>query len=801
MHRVLQSAIILFSVFTFGLSQTNSLREANGTLIGTSPNGYNLVRSETSPITRLDDKIAISLKMSDGAPPSVLALAYSENFGESWEYMGSWNGPMYSSTIAHENSPMMFYNRDYQAEYSFDIFGWGGGLVNEGPFPTAPSDMSITLPTYSRDFAGNDFFNVAITDLRRGNGWDPPPSRDHYITHSDCGGSWEGGDNPLVWSDFSPILVEEEFISGGVDTILTSPGNMDVNGSGIGYYAVSAYWSNPLENANHTIYFKRTEDFGANWSGWYYISDETLGTYFTDVFPDSVLSSETNEWSFLPPEWSPFVLSELEILADPEGNLHVFAGVVPSDGRELILNWSSDNGLYHFLIDNNSFVDSSGALPVSINFIGSLDALLKPNELYVQGPGWNYANVTYSAAYDIEHHDVLYVVYHNITTAESSEQYLDLYGAYSTNGGRNWSTPIDMSSTPTRELDESDPHIFREAQDGAIFLNYQILNWDILYDWSKEDHPHDIYYWEYNFNLSPEQLNHAPELQNIANQEMLEDNELALTIPVVDIDGDILSFLATSLQDSINLTIADGVLNIDPFLDWSGTGEIIVEVADNFVSVRDTFLITVTPVSDPPSEFLPLQPENHATGLSQSPSFLWEESVDPDPFDFATYTLQIATDSAFSNLAYEMDTELSLEHEITEVLYNDSEYWWRVIATDTELLTTESVRYSFTVGYVSIEDHATLPSDFVLNQNFPNPFNPSTTLMYGIPDYTSVSLFIYDLRGNIVRTIETSNQEAGWYEYVWNGLRDDGQSVSAGLYLTRLQAGSYTKTVKMLYLK
>ncbi len=98
-------------------------------------------------------------------------------------------------------------------------------------------------------------------------------------------------------------------------------------------------------------------------------------------------------------------------------------------------------------------------------------------------------------------------------------------------------------------------------------------------------------------------------------------------------------------------------------------------------------------------------------------------------------------------------------------------------------------------------DQNEIPASFSLKQNYPNPFNPSTTIRYGLPEDVAVSLVIYDMRGNTVKTIDSGSQTAGWYEHTWNGLDETGRPVPTGLYLTRLQAGSYTKTIKMLYLK
>ena len=109
-----------------------------------------------------------------------------------------------------------------------------------------------------------------------------------------------------------------------------------------------------------------------------------------------------------------------------------------------------------------------------------------------------------------------------------------------------------------------------------------------------------------------------------------------------------------------------------------------------------------------------------------------------------------------------------------------------------------------------------IPQSIFLNQNFPNPFNPSTTLRYRLPEEASVSLIIYDIRGNTIRTYTSETKAAGWHEKVWNGIDESGQPVSPGLYFTRLQvadpttaaiggvpggAGSCCQTIKMVCLQ
>lgn len=98
-------------------------------------------------------------------------------------------------------------------------------------------------------------------------------------------------------------------------------------------------------------------------------------------------------------------------------------------------------------------------------------------------------------------------------------------------------------------------------------------------------------------------------------------------------------------------------------------------------------------------------------------------------------------------------------------------------------------------------DQKLFPKDFVLEQNYPNPFNPSTTLSYELPEASDISLIIYDVRGKIVRTIESGHLAAGRYTYVWNGLDSENSPVSTGVYFAQLGSESGTQTTKMVYLK
>lgn len=89
-----------------------------------------------------------------------------------------------------------------------------------------------------------------------------------------------------------------------------------------------------------------------------------------------------------------------------------------------------------------------------------------------------------------------------------------------------------------------------------------------------------------------------------------------------------------------------------------------------------------------------------------------------------------------------------------------------------------------------------------LHPCYPNPFNPSTTISYELTDPAVVNLTVYDVAGQLVRTLvaaETSG--AGRHEVVWNGRDETGRNVAAGVYFYRLDAGGYSETRRMALVK
>ena len=94
-----------------------------------------------------------------------------------------------------------------------------------------------------------------------------------------------------------------------------------------------------------------------------------------------------------------------------------------------------------------------------------------------------------------------------------------------------------------------------------------------------------------------------------------------------------------------------------------------------------------------------------------------------------------------------------------------------------------------------------LHHSFYLDNNYPNPFNPVTTLRYDLSENSLVTITIYDMLGRKVKTLINQTQDAGYKSIIWNATNDYGKPVSAGIYLYQIQAGDYISTKKMVLLK
>jgi cytoskeletal protein CcmA (bactofilin family) len=104
-------------------------------------------------------------------------------------------------------------------------------------------------------------------------------------------------------------------------------------------------------------------------------------------------------------------------------------------------------------------------------------------------------------------------------------------------------------------------------------------------------------------------------------------------------------------------------------------------------------------------------------------------------------------------------------------------------------------------GLPSYSENAAIPAAYALDQNYPNPFNPTTTIRFGLPEASEVTLKIFNIRGQLVRTLASGGFDAGYHQIQWNATNENGVKVSSGMYFYQIQAKDFQQVKKLLLLK
>jgi hypothetical protein len=173
----------------------------------------------------------------------------------------------------------------------------------------------------------------------------------------------------------------------------------------------------------------------------------------------------------------------------------------------------------------------------------------------------------------------------------------------------------------------------------------------------------------------------------------------------------------------------------------------------------------------------------------------WDASEDED---FQYYIVEKAADSLFQTDQY--GTYTTAETYFVDTEYETGLVYYRVSAVDHA---GNEGEYSEVVStsILGTDEEYLIPTEFALRQNFPNPFNPVTTLRYDLPQQSFVSLKIYDIRGRLISVLVNNVQPAGFHSVLWKGTNANAEPVSAGMYLYTIEAEGYQKTRKMVLLK
>lgn len=183
-----------------------------------------------------------------------------------------------------------------------------------------------------------------------------------------------------------------------------------------------------------------------------------------------------------------------------------------------------------------------------------------------------------------------------------------------------------------------------------------------------------------------------------------------------------------------------------------------------------------------------ISPVNGAKNVIKTPSLSWNPSANA-----TSYRVQISRDVNFVTTILDRSGLTATTFVVGAKLTRGTIYYWRVLAINPAGQSAWSVVYSFQVsGSVTqpivaskARSVQSLPSEYELAQNFPNPFNPSTTLKYQLPAASRVSINVYTIHGQLLETLVDEEQPAGYNSVTWNA----GSSPS-GTYLCRIDARS-----------
>ena len=267
----------------------------------------------------------------------------------------------------------------------------------------------------------------------------------------------------------------------------------------------------------------------------------------------------------------------------------------------------------------------------------------------------------------------------------------------------------------------------------------------------------------------------------------------------------------------VTATISGSILTLVPDANWHGEANYTVSASDGYSASSTNFNLTVTPVQDAPTAFDWVSEASDTINVTQDAANLaevyelkWSESkdVDGENIDYLLYA-QIGflveeiydTTSTSVQITYEEFVENVFE---LFPMLPGATVKFSVVATDgidtVKVTGDDRVLFVNRYDYLSIAVEG-IPLEFALHENYPNPFNPTTTLRFDLPEVSDITLTIYNMLGQKVRTFDYQNTSAGYHSVTWDATNDLGQQVGAGVYLYQLQTKNFVKTRKMVLLK
>lgn len=212
----------------------------------------------------------------------------------------------------------------------------------------------------------------------------------------------------------------------------------------------------------------------------------------------------------------------------------------------------------------------------------------------------------------------------------------------------------------------------------------------------------------------------------------------------------------------------------------------------------DDLVITRSINTQPPLPVTLLTPEDGDTIRSESRTFSWTSTVDPDPRTQVEYIFRLSGDAGQFDSTGIMDTTITFDVRTVEWVGLGEHLldWWVDAVSQGDTVANIAGPRTLVLPSLGVDESSELPKRFSLGSAYPNPFNAAVTIPYELPHATSVRLEVYNLLGQRVAVLENRSQTAGQYKTVW-----DAHQQASGLYFIRFEAGTFQAARKVLLIK
>ena len=309
-------------------------------------------------------------------------------------------------------------------------------------------------------------------------------------------------------------------------------------------------------------------------------------------------------------------------------------------------------------------------------------------------------------------------------------------------------------------------------------------------------------------------------LADIDDAQIIEDQDFSVVFDfsLMSVLRPFINLLPVLSDNAVTASVLADTLLIDFPENWNGN--LGVDFIADWIDLplpNDTtrFTINVTPTQDPPQAFDWVSAASDTIKITQSNlaetyTLQWDASTDVDG-ETINYLLYAQIGVYPAEEIYDTtSTSVPITYqEILEGVFegspvNGATVRFNVKATDgvdtVDVTGDNRVIHVNRYDYLSTESEG-VPTEFALHENYPNPFNPTTTLRFDLPEVSNLTLTIYNMLGQKIRTYDMQSTPAGHHALKWNATNDYGDPVGAGVYLYQLQTKDFVKTRKMVLLK